>query len=90
MFEQLNQGVKCRSNVVRIFPNAACGLRLVRAVAVEIHENRLETIRFLRDLMLYLTRTTRRSQGGIQRCVPLAHPRAICSICERWIASHVR
>jgi putative transposase len=33
--------------VVRIFPNAESCLRLVRALAVETHENWLEAIRYL-------------------------------------------
>ena len=38
---------KRRTHVVRIFPNAASCLRLVRALAVETHENWLEAIRYL-------------------------------------------
>ena len=34
-------------NVVRIFPNAASCLRLIRALAVEVHGNRLEAYRYL-------------------------------------------
>ena len=33
--------------MVRIFPDAASCLRLVRALAVETHENWLEAIRYL-------------------------------------------
>jgi len=33
--------------VVRIFPNKASCLRLVRALAVEIHENWIEATRYL-------------------------------------------
>jgi hypothetical protein len=33
--------------VVRIFPNAASCLRLIRALAVEVHGNRLEAYRYL-------------------------------------------
>ena len=47
MLERLNQEIKRRTNVVRIFPNAASCLRLVRALAVETHENWLEAIRYL-------------------------------------------
>jgi transposase-like protein len=39
MLERLNQELKRRTHVVRIFPNAAACLRLVRALAVEAHEN---------------------------------------------------
>ncbi len=47
MLERLNQEIKRRTHVVRIFPNAASCLRLVRALAVEDHENWLEAIRYL-------------------------------------------
>jgi transposase-like protein len=47
MLERLNEDIKRRTHVVRIFPNAASGLRLVRALAVETHENRLEANRYL-------------------------------------------
>jgi putative transposase len=47
MLERLNQEIKRRTHVVRIFPNAASCLRLVRALAVEVHENWLEAIRYL-------------------------------------------
>jgi putative transposase len=47
MLERLNQEIKRRTHVVRIFPNAASCLRLVRALAVEAHEDWLEAIRYL-------------------------------------------
>src|SRR5579863_8646553 len=47
MLERLNQEIKRRTHVVRIFPDAASCLRLVRALAVETHENWLEAIRYL-------------------------------------------
>jgi putative transposase len=47
MLERLNQEIKRRTHVVRIFPNAASCLRLVRALAVETHEDWLEAIRYL-------------------------------------------
>jgi putative transposase len=47
MLERLNQEIKRRSHVIRIFPNAASCLRLVRALAVETHENWLEATRYL-------------------------------------------
>jgi putative transposase len=47
MLERLNQEIKRRSHVVRIFPNAASCLRLVRALVVEMHENWLEATRYL-------------------------------------------
>jgi transposase-like protein len=39
MLERLNEELKRRTLVVRIFPNAAACLLLVRALAVETHEN---------------------------------------------------
>jgi putative transposase len=47
MLERLNQEIKRRTHVVRIFPGATSCLRLVRALAVEMHENWLEAIRYL-------------------------------------------
>jgi len=47
MLERLNEEIKRRTHVVRIFPNEASCLRLVRALAVEIHENWIEAIRYL-------------------------------------------
>jgi len=47
MLERLNQELKRRTQVVRIFPNAESCLRLIRALAVETHENWLEATRYL-------------------------------------------
>jgi putative transposase len=47
MLERLNQEIKRRTHVVRIFPSSASCLRLVRALAVEMHENWLEATRYL-------------------------------------------
>jgi putative transposase len=47
MLERLNEEIKRRTHVVRIFPNASSCLRLVRALAVETHENWLEANRYL-------------------------------------------
>ena len=47
MIERLNEEVKRRTYVVRIFPNEASCLRLVRALAIEIHEGWLEATRYL-------------------------------------------
>jgi transposase-like protein len=47
LLERLNQELKRRTLVVRIFPNTASCLRLVRALAVEMHENWIEAIRYL-------------------------------------------
>ena len=47
MLERLNEEIKRRTHVVRIFPNEESCLRLVRALAVETHENWLEAHRYL-------------------------------------------
>jgi len=47
MLERLNEELKRRTLVVRIFPNADSCLRLVRALATEIHENWIEAMRYL-------------------------------------------
>lgn len=47
MLERLNQELKRRTHVVRIFPSAESCLRLIRALAVETHENWLEATRYL-------------------------------------------
>jgi Transposase and inactivated derivatives len=47
LLERLNEEIKRRTLVVRIFPNAASCLRLIRALAVEMHENWIEAIRYL-------------------------------------------
>jgi putative transposase len=47
MLERLMEELKRRTLVVRIFPNAAACLRLVRALAVEIHENWIEAMQYL-------------------------------------------
>ena len=47
MLERLMEELKRRTLVVRIFPNSAACLRLVRALAVEIHENWIEAMQYL-------------------------------------------
>ena len=47
MLERIMEEIKRRTLVVRIFPNGAGCLRLVRALAVEMHENWIEAIRYL-------------------------------------------
>jgi len=47
MLERINEEIKRRTLVVRIFPNAASCLRLVRALAAEIHEEWIEGTRYL-------------------------------------------
>jgi putative transposase len=45
MLERLNEEIRRRTRVVRIFPNAASCLRLVRALCAETHETWLEDSR---------------------------------------------
>ena len=47
MLERLNEEIRRRTYVVRIFPNSASCCRLIRALAVETHENWLEAHRYL-------------------------------------------
>ena len=47
MLERQNEEIKRRTYVIRIFPNAESCLRLVRALAVELHENWIEATRYL-------------------------------------------
>ena len=52
MLERLNEEIKRRTRVVRIFPNAASCERLVRALCVETHEAWLEASRYLNMSLL--------------------------------------
>ena len=47
MLERINEEIKGRTHVVRIFPNAPGCVRLIHALAVETHENWLEQHRYL-------------------------------------------
>lgn len=47
LLERLNEEIRRRTCVVRIFPNEAACLRLVRALCAEIHENWIEDHRYL-------------------------------------------
>jgi putative transposase len=47
MLERINEEIRRRTYVVRIFPNSAACRRLIRALAVETHENWLEAHRYL-------------------------------------------
>ena len=53
MLERLNEEIRRRTRVVRIFPNSESCLRLVRALAVEIHENWIEGTRYLNMELFY-------------------------------------
>lgn len=52
LIERMNQELKRRSRVVRIFPNEASSLRLLSAVALEIHEDWISERRWLSEEML--------------------------------------
>jgi putative transposase len=47
MLKRLNEEIKRRTHVERIFPDGESCLRFVRALAVETHENWLEQHRYL-------------------------------------------
>jgi transposase-like protein len=63
MLERLNEEIRRRTHVVRIFPNGESCLRLVRALAVETHENWLEQHRYLNmdDLREHKKKALRRA-----------------------------
>ena len=52
MLERLNEELKRRTHVVRIFPNEASCLRLTRALAAETHEDWIEATRYLNMTVL--------------------------------------
>lgn len=64
LLERLNQELKRRTHVVRIFPDQASCLRLVRALAVETHEEWIEANRYLNMLPLKETIQSRRNQAA--------------------------
>jgi transposase-like protein len=47
MLERLNEEIRRRTRIVRIFPNLESCLRLMRALAVEMYEGWLEASRYL-------------------------------------------
>jgi putative transposase len=47
MLERINEEIKRRTRVIRIFPNEPSCLRLVRALTVEMHENWIEATRYI-------------------------------------------
>jgi putative transposase len=47
MLERINEEIRRRTRVIRIFPNVASCLRLVRALTVEMHENWIEATRYI-------------------------------------------
>ena len=52
MLEWLNEEIKRRTRVVRIFPNADSCLRMIRALCAETHEAWLEDSRYLNMSLL--------------------------------------
>lgn len=52
MLERLNEEIRRRTRIVRIFPNEASCLRLVRALCAETHEAWLEDARYLNMTLL--------------------------------------
>jgi putative transposase len=52
MLERLNEEIKRRTRVVRIFPNSESCLRLIRAMCAETHETWLEGSRYLNMALL--------------------------------------
>jgi putative transposase len=47
MLERMNEEFKRRTHIVRIFTDEACCLRLIRALAVEMHEEWIDANRYL-------------------------------------------
>jgi transposase-like protein len=58
MLERLNEEIRRRTYVVRIFPNSESCLRLVRALAVETHENWMEANRYINMATCASTRSS--------------------------------
>jgi len=59
MLERINEELKRRTHVIRIFPNAQSCQRLLRALCVEIHEGWIEQHRYLNMELLKEHRKTR-------------------------------
>lgn len=65
MLERLNEEIKRRTLVVRIFPHVGSCLRLIRALAVEIHEDWIEATRYLNmDLLMERLKEQRREEAA--------------------------
>ena len=64
MLERLNEEIKRRTRVVRIFPHTESCLRLVRALCVETHEMWLEDNRYLNMELLKEQRRERLRQAA--------------------------
>ena len=64
MLERLNEEIKRRTRVVRIFPHTESCLRLVRALCVETHEMWFEDNRYLNMELLKEQRRERLRQAA--------------------------
>jgi putative transposase len=65
MLERVNQEIRRRTQVVRIFPHAESCLHLVRALAAELHETWIEAMRYLNmDLWKEHKKTLRREAAA--------------------------
>ena len=79
LLERLNEEIKRRTRVVRIFPNPASCLRLVRALCTETHEAWLEGHRYINmDLLAKQQREKRITQAGRLR-FSLGRPSIQCA-----------
>ena len=75
MLERLNEEIKRRTHVVRIFPNRESCPRLVRALGTETHENWIEATRYLN--MSFLREQKKEAmRPGDDQIMPLADPAA--------------
>ena len=64
LLERVNEELKRRTLVVRIFPNGSSCLRLIRALAAETHENWIEAMRYLNMDLLREQQKERRQVGN--------------------------
>jgi putative transposase len=69
MLERINQELKRRTNVIRIFPNPESCLRLVRALTVEIHEDWIKQHRHLNMELLIEHRKEIMRMGSDKKAV---------------------
>ena len=67
LIERLNQEIKRRTLLVRIFPDEASCLRLVRALAVEIHEEWVDENRYLDMDLLQIHRKAQTQAAETKR-----------------------
>ena len=73
MLERINQELKRRTHVIRIFPNEESCLRLIRALAVEIHEEWIEAHRYLNMEVLREQPKQLHPGGRLKRMRGLVH-----------------